>query len=214
MDWKEILLDPRVLVTFILCAFVGLLALWGAQALSRRRQEKTLAEQRKNQEETVSRLLDSMAESKEEVVAEYESRLREQQQRVAALEKENARLKEKVSQGGLMGLFGGRQRDVISALLLENEQLHELLAQRQEQLRELMGDLTGKLLDRLDEQIAESSHAIRYKQVLLSAFLQQEEARQLLDRFVSEGRLLPAQGTPTAPTIDGENKETGTGTSA
>ncbi len=210
MSVTEVLFDARVLVTFIICAFLGLLALWIALALSRRRQEEALADQRKGQEETVSRILDSVAKSKEEIAADYEARLREQQQRIATLEKENARLKERLSQGGLLGIFTGHQRDAISALLLENEQLHELLSQRQEQLRELLGDLTSKLLDRLDEQIEESARAIRYKQVLLSAFLQQEETRKLLNRFIAEGRLLPPEGTQPRAATSLEEKETGT----
>lgn len=193
MDIREILLDPRVLVTFIICAFLGILGVWLALALSRRQHEKTLTDQRRQQEEAVSRILDSFAEDKDEIVADYETRLKEQEGHIALLEKENARLKERLAQGGFLGMFGGRQRDVISALLLENEQLHEILAQKQEQLRELLADLTGKLLDRLDEQVAESTRAIRYKQVLLSAFLQQEEARSLLDRLIAEGRLSPAE---------------------
>ena len=65
-------------------------------------------------------------------------------------------------------------------------------------------DAREKALKRLDEQAAlqgerqqaateESTNAIRYKQVLLSAFLQQEEARSLLDRLIAEGRLSPAE---------------------
>ncbi len=191
MNWSDILLDPRVLVTFIICAILAAIAVWAAVNLTRRRQEHLLKAQQHAQEETISRVLDSFAKDKDEIITEYESKLRQAEQRLSALEKENARLKERLAQGGFLGMFGGRQRDVVSALLLENEQLHELLEQRQTQMREMVGDLTGKLLDRLDEQIADSNRAIRYKQVLLSAFLQQQEVRGLLDRFLAEGRITP-----------------------
>ena len=94
-----------------------------------------------------------------------------------------------MTSSGMLGIFGGKQRDVVSALLLENEQLHELLTAKQEQTRELVADLTNKLMARMDEQIADSSRAIRYKQALLSAFLQQTETRQLLNDMIAQGRL-------------------------
>jgi hypothetical protein len=190
MNWKDILLDPRILITFIICAALGLAAVWITISLNRRRQESLLGDQRKQQEEAVSRILDSFAKSKDEIIKDYEATIREHEQRLAILEKENARLKERLTQGGILGLFGGKQRDVVSALLLENEQLHELLAQKQEQLRAMLNDLTGKL-------IAETARAIKYKQMLLSAFLQQEEAKKLFDRFIAEGRVsTPAQLGP------------------
>jgi hypothetical protein len=210
MKWQDILLDPRILVTFILCAALGLLAVWLTIWLNRRRQERMLGDQRKQQEEAVSRILDSFSKSKDEIIRDYEAKLREQEQRLGILEKENARLKERLTQGGILGLFGGKQRDVVSALLLENEQLHELLAQKQDQLRALLNDLTGKLIERMDEQAAETARAIKYKQMLLSAFLQQEEAKRLFDRFISEGKVsTPAQIGPG--TGETETKPTGTG---
>ena len=199
MDIWDTLLDTRVLVTFIICAILGGLAVWAAIWTTKRRYDKHLTEQRHQQEEAVSRILDSLSKSKDEIIADYEAQLREQRQQAALQEKEVKRLKDRVAQGGLLGMFGGGQREVISSLLLENEQLHELLSQKQEQIRDLMQDLTGKLLDRLDEQVQESAKAIRYKQVLLSAFLQQEEARTLLDRFLAEGRLKPAEHPPFLP---------------
>ncbi len=191
MNWSDILLDPKVLVTFIICTILAAIAIWVAANLTRRRQEHLLKAQQHAQEETINRVLDSFAKDKDEIITEYENKLHQAEQRLLALERENARLKERLTQGGFLGMFGGRQRDVVSALLLENEQLHELLEQRQIQMREMVGDLTGKLLDRLDEQIADSNRAIRYKQVLLSAFLQQQEVRGLLDRFLAEGRIAP-----------------------
>ncbi len=99
----------------------------------------------------------------------------------------------------MVGIFGrSRQRDAISALLLENEQLHELLAQKQEQLRELTTDLTNKLLARLDEQAQESARAVRYKQALLSAFLEREETRALLNKMLAEGDLPRGRDPSTA----------------
>jgi hypothetical protein len=196
MNWQDIVFDPRILITFIICAALGLLAVWITVSLNRRQQERLLGDQRKQQEEAVSRILDSFSKSKDEIIKDYEARLREQEQRLVILEKESGRLKERLTQGGILGLFGGKQRDVVSALLLENEQLHELLAQKQEQLRDLLNDLTGKLVERLDEQAAETARAIRYKQMLLSAFLQQEEAKRLFDRFISEGKVSPAQLGP------------------
>jgi len=204
MNWNDILLDPKVLITFIICAALAAIAIWAAVNLTRRRQEHLLKAQQHVQEETISRVLDSFAKDKDEIITEYENQLSQAEQRLSALERENARLKERLAQGGFLGMFGGRQRDVVSALLLENEQLHELLEQRQIQMREMVGDLTGKLLDRLDEQIADSNRAIRYKQVLLSAFLQQQEVRGLLDRFLAEGRITPPGEAelPTPPEPD------------
>lgn len=205
MTWQDILLDPRILITFIICAALGLLAVWVTVSLNRRRQERVLGDQRKQQEEAVSRILDSFAKSKDEIIRDYETQLREHEQRLGILEKENARLKERLTQGGILGMFGGKQRDVVSALLLENEQLHELLAQKQDQLRALLNDLTGKLIERMDEQAAETARAIKYKQLLLSAFLQQEEAKKLFDRLISEGKVAsPAQLTPGAETETGQ----------
>lgn len=201
----DILLDARVLVTFIICALLGAIAVWLALTINNRKHGRALTDQRRQQESAVSRILDSVAKSKDEIIADYETQLRERDHRVAFLEKESKRLKDRVAQGGLLGMFGGSQREVVSSLLLENEQLHELLAQKQEQLRDTVEDLSVKLVNRLDEQLQESKSAIRYKQVLLSAFLQQEEARHLLDRLISEGRLAPAESprlSPPAPSSE------------
>ncbi len=199
MDIWDILLDTRVLVTFIICAILGGLAVWAAVTMTKRRYDKSLTDQRHQQEEAVSRILDSFSKSKDEIIADYEAQISELRQQASSQEKEIKRLKDRVAQGGLLGLFGGGQREVISSLLLENEQLHELLSQKQEQIRDLMQDMTGKLLDRLDEQVQENAKAIRYKQVLLSAFLQQEEARKLLDRFLADGRLSSAEHAHLLP---------------
>jgi hypothetical protein len=56
--------------------------------------------------------------------------------------------------------------------------------------------LTTKLADRIDEQTRESARAVRYKQALLSAFLQQDEARRLLDQMIAEGRVKPTTPAP------------------
>jgi len=187
--FTDIILSPPVLLTFIFCALVAGVIIWFLNGVHRRQRERLLADQRVHQEATLQRLLDTVADDKDDVVAEYERRLRERDQQVTALEREVARLRDRLSSSGLMGLFGGRQRDVVSALLLENEQLHELLAKKQEQMRDLMADMTTKLMDRLDEQAQESARAVRYKQALLSGFLQHEETRRLLDSMIAEGKL-------------------------
>ena len=187
--FTDIILSPPVLLTFIFCALVASVIIWFLNGVHRRQRERLLADQRVHQEATLQRLLDTVADDKDDVVAEYERRLRERDQQVTALEREVARLRDRLSSSGLMGLFGGRQRDVVSALLLENEQLHELLAKKQEQMRDLMADMTTKLMDRLDEQAQESARAVRYKQALLSGFLQHEETRRLLDSMIAEGKL-------------------------
>ena len=187
--FTDIILSPPVLLTFIFCALVASVIIWFLNGVQRRQRERLLADQRVHQEATLQRLLDTVADDKDDVVAEYERRLRERDQQVTALEREVARLRDRLSSSGLMGLFGGRQRDVVSALLLENEQLHELLAKKQEQMRDLMADMTTKLMDRLDEQAQESARAVRYKQALLSGFLQHEETRRLLDSMIAEGKL-------------------------
>jgi len=191
--FTDVLFSPPVLITFIVCAIIAGLIIWAMAAWQRRHREHSLSDQRRQQEDTVKRLLDSVADDKEQVVAEYEQRLRERDERIVALEREVARLRDRMTSSGLLGLFGGKQRDVVSALLLENEQLHELLAAKQGQIRDLMVDMTSKLVERMDEQAEESARAVRYKQALLSAFLQQEEARRLLDKMVAEGRLSEAE---------------------
>ncbi len=202
----SILLSPPVLITIIVCALIFGVITWLISAWHRRQRERILADQRGYQEATVQRLLDSVADDKDQVIAEYEARIREKDARIASLEGTVSRLRDRLSSSGIMGLFGGKQRDAIGALLLENEQLHELLLDKQEQLRRTVADLTTQMLDRMDEQTRAGAQAVRYKQALLSAFLQQDEARQLLDKMIAEGRLQPAAPpalTP-APPEDGE----------
>lgn len=196
----DVLMDPKVLLTFLATAAIAGLIIWILSLTHRRRLEKAMAEQRRQQEGTVTRLFDSLAHDKEELVRKYEEIIAEKDARIAALEHEAARLRDRVTQGGLLSLFGHGQREAVSALLLENEQLHEQLARQQEEMRHLVGDLTEKLMDRLDRQYEESTRAVRYKQALLSTFLQQDEARQLLDRMIAEGRL-PAPPPPPTPQI-------------
>jgi len=201
----DVLMDPKVLLTFLATAAVAGLIIWLLSWSWRRRLEKALEEQRRQQEGTVSRLFDSLAHDKEELARKYEEIIAEKQARIEALEREVTRLRDRLSQGGLLSLFGRGQREAVSALLLENEQLHEQIARLQEEMRDLVGDLTGKLMDRLEKQYQESARAVRYKQALLSTFLQQEEARQLLERMLAEGRLLPAGETPAAPSPQDEH---------
>ena len=188
-DPIDAILSPEVLLTLIVCALLAGLIIWLVSAWHRRQRNVALAEQRVQQEAAISRLLDALSQDKEKLLAEYEERLSERDQRIAVLEGQVARLRDRITSSGILSLFGGRQRDVVSALLLENEQLHELLASKQLQLRELMADMTSKLMDRIDEQAQESARAVRYKQALLSAFLQQEEARRLLDRMIADGEV-------------------------
>jgi hypothetical protein len=185
----EILLDPRVFLTFLATAVVAGLIIWIISLTNRRRLEGAMGDQRRQQEGTVNRLFDSLAADKEKVVREYEETLAAKDAEIATLKREVARLRDRVTQGGLMSLFGKGQREAVSALLLENEQLHEQLTLQQGETRDLVGDLTGKLMDRMERQYQESARAVRYKQALLSNFLQQEEAQELLDRMLSEGRL-------------------------
>ncbi|MBC7241994.1 MAG: hypothetical protein H5T60_06070 [Anaerolineae bacterium] len=201
----DVLMDPKVLLTFLATAAVAGLIIWLLSWNWRRRLEKALEEQRRQQEGTVSRLFDSLAHDKEELARKYEEIIAEKQARIEALEKEVTRLRDRLSQGGLLSLFGRGQREAVSALLLENEQLHEQIARLQEEMRDLVGDLTGKLMERLEKQYQESARAVRYKQALLSTFLQQEEARQLLERMLAEGRLLPAGEAPAAPSPQDEH---------
>ena len=194
-------LSPEVLVTFIVCAMLAGVIIWLVGGWQRRQRRNALAGQRVQQEGAIGRLLDALSQDKEKLVAEHEERLRERDQRIGALEGQVARLRDRITSSGILSLFGGRQRDVVSALLLENEQLHELLATKQLQLRELMADMTTKLMDRIDEQAQESARAVRYKQALLSAFLQHEEARSLLDRMIADGKVAASDAIepPEAP---------------
>jgi hypothetical protein len=182
----SIIFSPPVLLTFIVCAILAAAIVWLVMTWQRRGRSAVLADQRTQQEATIERLLDSVAHDKEKIIADYEARLRERDERIADLERQVVRLRDRLTSSGVLGLFGGKQRDVIGALLLENEQLHELLTAKQEQLRDLMADMMGKLMARLDEQTQESAKAVRYKQALLSAFLQHEEARRLFDSLVTQ----------------------------
>lgn len=195
----SLIFSPPVLLTFILCAVLAGIVIWLVGAWQRKQRTSALAEQRSQQEATIQRLLDSLAQDKEKLIAEYEARLQERDERILTQERELNRLRDRLSSSGVLGLFGGRQRDIVSALLLENEQLHELLAQKQDQLRDLMADMTTKLVERLDEQARESAQAVRYKQALLSAFLQQEDARRALDRFVAQGQTPSNNDSPSLP---------------
>ncbi len=182
----SILLSPPVLLTFIVCAVLAGVVIWLFNMWQRRRRDADLEEQRRQQEATIARVLDSVAQDKDNLIAEYEARLRERDARIATLEQEVSRLRERLSSTGLLGLFGGKQREVIGALLLENEQLHEILAAKQEELRDLMSDMMNKLMARIEEQARENARAVRYKQALLSAFLQREEAQRLLDKMIPQ----------------------------
>jgi hypothetical protein len=189
-----VLLSPEVLVTFLASLVLFGLVLWAILAWRGRRSRRDLEEQRLMQEAALERVLRAVDADKEQAVAAYEAQLAEKHARIAQLEAQVGRLRDRLASSGVLGLFGGKQRDVVTALLLENEQLHELLAQQQEDTRELMADMSGKLLDRMEAQADQSAKAVRYKQALLSAFLQQEETRQMLDRMISEGRVSLPEG--------------------
>jgi hypothetical protein len=189
-----VLLSPEVLVTFLASLVLFGLVLWAILAWRGRRSRRDLEEQRLMQEAALERVLRAVDADKEQAVAAYEAQLAEKDARIAQLEAQVGRLRDRLASSGVLGLFGGKQRDVVTALLLENEQLHELLAQQQEDTRELMADMSGKLLDRMEAQADQSAKAVRYKQALLSAFLQQEETRQMLDRMISEGRVSLPEG--------------------
>ena len=165
------------------------IVIWVLNYVQHRHRGQALGEQRTLQEATIERLMDSVAQDKRKLIADYEARMLEQQNRITVLEQETSRLRDRLTSSGILGLFGGKQRDVVGALLLENEQLHELLARKQEDLRALMGDMTDKLLTRMDEQAQESAQAVRYKQALLSAFLQQEEVRRMFDQMIVQGKV-------------------------
>ena len=185
----DILFSPPVLLTILAMLALAAIVIWVLISLQNRRRGHMLGEQRTLQEATIERLMDSVAQDKRKLIADYEARLLEQQQHITTLEQETSRLRDRLTSSGILGLFGGKQRDVVGALLLENEQLHELLARKQEDLRALMGDMTDKLLARMDEQAQESAQAVRYKQALLSAFLQQEEVRRMFDQMIVQGKV-------------------------
>lgn len=185
----DTLLSPPVLLTVLVMIVLAGIVIWVLSYFQHRHRSQALGEQRTLQEATIERLMDSVAQDKRKLIADYEARLLDQQDRISALEQETSRLRDRLTSSGILGLFGGKQRDVVSALLLENEQLHELLARKQEDLRALMGDMTDKLLDRMDEQAKESAQAVRYKQALLSAFLQQEEVRRMFDQMIVQGKV-------------------------
>jgi len=184
----DVLFSPSVLITFIVCAAIAGVIVWLRGKWIGRRQQQQLAEQRRQQEATLERLLEATTADKRQVVAEYEQEIKARDGRISSLEHQVARLRDRLTAGGGIGVFGGgKQRDVISALLLENEQLHELLAAKQSEMRDLMSDMTARLIDRMDEQAKESARAVRYKQALLSAFLEREETRQLLNNMLASG---------------------------
>jgi len=183
------LFSPPVLITFIVCALLAGMIVWAVAAWQKRQRRQALAEQRTHQESAIERLIDSVADDKEQLIKEYEQRIKERDQRISVLEGEVARLRDRLSSSGVLGLFGGKQRDVVSALLLENEQLHELLSTKQVQLRDMVADMNSRLMATMDQQVEDNERAIRYKQALLSAFLQQDEARTLINRLIAEGKL-------------------------
>ncbi len=186
----DMVFSPQVLVTIIVCAAITGFVVWLRDKWIARQQQHALGDQRRQQEATLERLLEATTTDKQRVIAEYEQEVTERDQRIATLEHQVARLRDRLTAGGVIGVFGGgKQRDVISALLLENEQLHELLAEKQAELRDLMSDMTGKLIDRMDAQAQESARAVRYKQALLSAFLEREETRQLLNNMLASGEV-------------------------
>jgi len=195
----EMLVSPPVLITFLVCALLAGLVLWVVSLRHKRQLDRALGKQRRYQDATVERLLDSTTKDREQIITDYEKQLRQRDERIAALEGTVKRLRDRLSSSGILGLFGGRQRDVVSALLLENEQLHELLLEKQEQLRDQIAGMTQQLVDQLDEQTRASAQAVRYKQALLSAFLQQEEARTVLDRMISDGRIASLSEADVAP---------------
>ncbi len=190
-------LTMQVLVTLLICLVMAVIAVMLVLWWQHRLRDRLLAQQRSQQEGTVDRLLGSFGNDKEELLREHQEQLAAKEARIVELERVNARLRDRLTSSGIAGLFGSGRREVVSALLLENEQLHELLTQKQEQMREMMGDLTQRLMDRLDEQTRESARAVRYKQALLSAFLQQQETQQLLDRLLADGQVRPP--LPDAP---------------
>lgn len=185
----QVIFSPPVLLTVLICLLLAAIGIWAIIWWQHRSREKLLAQQRSHQEGAIERLLSSFGADKEQLLREQEALVAQRDIRIAALERENNRLRDRLTSSGLLGVFGSGKREVVSALLLENEQLHELLAQKQEQMRDLMADMTGRLMDRFEEQAQESARAVRYKQALLSAFLQQQETRQLLDRMISDGKL-------------------------
>jgi len=195
----EMLVSPPVLITFLVCALLAGLVLWVVSLRHKRQLDRALGKQRRYQDATVERLLDSTTKDREQIITDYEKQLRQRDERIAALEGTVKRLRDRLSSSGILGLFGGKQRDVVSALLLENEQLHELLLEKQEQLRDQIAGMTQQLVDQLDEQTRASAQAVRYKQALLSAFLQQEEARTVLDRMISDGRIASLSEADVAP---------------
>ena len=196
----DVVFSPPVLVTVIICAILAGLVIWIRDRWRGRRQQVTLADQRRQQEATVERLLEATTADKQRIIAEYEQQLRERDARIAGLEHQVERLRDRVTAGGLVGVFGGgKQRDTITALLLENEQLHELLAEKQVELRDVIADLTDKLVQRLDAQAQDSARAVRYKQALLSAFLEREETRRLLNDMLASGDMPQEPRAPELP---------------
>jgi len=186
-------LSPQVLLTFLGSLLLFGLILWAVLAWHGQSSRQGMAEQRTLQEAALERVLRAVDADKQKTLESYEAQLRERETQIAHLEAQVSRLRDRLASSGIMGLFGNKQRDVVTALLLENEQLHELLTQSQTETRDLMQDMSTKLLDRMEADADQSAKAVRYKQALLSAFLQQEETRQMLDRMINEGQVtLPA----------------------
>ena len=184
-----------VLVTFLVCAALAGLIIWLLGARQRRQARRQLSTQREQQEQALDRVLRATAQDDEKMVSDYESKMAALDERIQTLERENARLRDRLASSGVMGLFGGKQKESVSALLLENEQLHELLASQQSQMAEMMRDMSDRWVSQIEQQAQASARAVRYKQALLSAFLQQRETRQLLDGMLAGDTL----GEPLPP---------------
>jgi len=187
-----------VLVTVLVCMALTGLIIWYLGARQRRQTRRQLSTQREQQEEALDRVLRATAQDDEKMVNDYEIQIAALDERIQTLESENARLRDRLASSGVMGLFGGRQKESVSALLLENEQLHELLAAQQAQMAKTVRDMSDRWVSQIEQQAQESARAVRYKQALLSAFLQQRETRQLLDGMLAGdklGRSLPSEDT-------------------
>jgi hypothetical protein len=205
----QVIFSPPVLVTFMVTVALAALVIWLTSAVHRRQRDALLAQVRRQQDVTVEHLLEATSHEKDRLIAEYERQARERDERIATLEATVSRLRDRMSASGVLGIFGGKQRDVVGALLLENEQLHELLVQKQQQVREIVSDMNERILAQMDEQTEAGARAVRYKQALLSAFLQHEEARQMLDRMIADGRVvaLPQARSNNDEPADAERAE-------
>ena len=176
--WSTVFSAP-VLVTFIVCAAIFGAAAWLMSAWQRRQRDKLLADQRTYQEATVQRLpIPSLTIGPGD--CEIQARLREQDA-ISALRERRPPARPAVllgrtscwRQAARRG--GGASWRTTTTSYSWGGSCHSL------------ADMTTQMLDRMDEQTRATAQTVQYSRPC--RLPPAEEARQMLDRLLADGRL-------------------------